>query len=159
MSGKKISIFLLLFGFVLGLMAFQSSTDNLCSLFADSIQFVVPANFPKPLYAPKDNQLSSDGFLLGKALFYDANLSSDKTVSCGNCHQASAAFANVGIALSTGVKNCAGTRNAPALFNLAWQKDFMILLLLRKYKLWVSQFGHFQNLGFLKSEFCVSVPV
>jgi len=69
MSGKKISIFLLLFGFVLGLMAFQSSTDNLSRLFTDSIQFVIPTNFPKPVYAPKDNQLSSDGFLLGKALF------------------------------------------------------------------------------------------
>jgi len=115
----------LLVGFVLGLMAFQKSTSKLNRPFTDSLRFVVPANFPKPVYAPKDNQLSSDGFLLGKALFYDAILSSDKTVSCGNCHQASAAFANVGIALSTGVKNCAGTRNAPALFNLAWQKDFM----------------------------------
>lgn len=61
---------------------------------------------------------------MGKKLFYDARLSSDKSVSCGSCHQQFAAFANLDHSVSHGVDNCLGKRNAPGLFNLAWQKEF-----------------------------------
>lgn len=91
----------------------------------DSIRFVVPANFPQPVYQFENNPLSDAGFALGRAIFYDTLLSIDRSISCSNCHQPFAAFANLDHAVSHGVANCFGTRNAPPLFNLAWQKEFM----------------------------------
>lgn len=89
-----------------------------------NIAFRVPANFPAPAYHFEDNKLTNAGFALGKKLFYDARLSADKSVSCGSCHQQFAAFANLDHKVSHGVENCQGKRNAPPLFNLAWQKAF-----------------------------------
>ncbi|WP_029204571.1 cytochrome-c peroxidase [Pedobacter agri] len=88
------------------------------------ISFTVPSNFPAPTYNFEDNELTNDGFALGKKLFYEARLSADKSVSCGSCHQQFAAFANLDHKVSHGVDNCQGKRNAPPLFNLAWQKAF-----------------------------------
>lgn len=88
------------------------------------VKFSIPANFPAPAYNFEDNRLTNAGFALGKKLFYDARLSADKSVSCGSCHQQFAAFANLDHKVSHGVNNCQGKRNAPPLFNLAWQKAF-----------------------------------
>lgn len=88
------------------------------------LTFSVPSNFPAPAYTFENNELTNAGFALGKKLFYDARLSADKSVSCGSCHQQFAAFANLDHKVSHGVGNCQGKRNAPPLFNLAWQKAF-----------------------------------
>ncbi|RDC57753.1 cytochrome-c peroxidase [Pedobacter chinensis] len=88
------------------------------------ITFSVPSNFTAPAYHFEDNKITNAGFALGKKLFYDARLSADKSVSCGSCHQQFAAFANLDHKVSHGVNNCQGKRNAPPLFNLAWQKAF-----------------------------------
>ena len=90
----------------------------------EKIIFSIPSNFPAPSYNFDDNKLTNAGFALGKKLFYDARLSADKSVSCGSCHQQFAAFANLDHKVSHGVNNCQGKRNAPPLFNLAWQKAF-----------------------------------
>ncbi|WP_419802836.1 cytochrome-c peroxidase [Mucilaginibacter sp.] len=95
------------------------------SIGADSVRFAIPANFPKPVYDFKDNPVTDNGFKLGRVLFYDPVISKDKSISCANCHQSFAAFANLDHAVSHGVDECLGTRNAPPLFNLAWQKEFM----------------------------------
>ncbi|TDO20183.1 cytochrome c peroxidase [Pedobacter duraquae] len=87
--------------------------------------FTVPTNFPHPEVQPKFNPVSNNGFLLGKRLFYDSRLSRDGTISCANCHQQSAAFANLNTQVSRGIEQRKGTRNTPALFNLMWQKEFM----------------------------------
>ncbi len=63
--------------------------------------------------------------LLGRALFYDPILSSDSTISCSACHSPFTAFAHTDHALSHGINNKIGNRNAPALMNLAWNKTFM----------------------------------
>ena len=62
---------------------------------------------------------------LGRRLFYDPVLSVDQTTSCGTCHQQFAAFAHVDHALSHGVYGRIGTRNVPALQNLASRRGFM----------------------------------
>jgi cytochrome c peroxidase len=69
--------------------------------------------------APAENPLTEARAQLGKRLFYDPVLSRDRTISCSTCHQQSHAFADPR-AVSAGVDNRAGTRNAPALVNLAW---------------------------------------
>ncbi|HET9505749.1 MAG TPA: cytochrome c peroxidase [Hymenobacter sp.] len=83
-----------------------------------------PANFPAPVYEVATNQPDEAAFELGRALFYDARLSSDGRVSCGNCHQQARAFTD-GRALAVGVAGRRSLRNSPALQNLAWHRSFM----------------------------------
>jgi cytochrome c peroxidase len=104
---------------------YSCAKNNLQSLKADEyIEFKTYSNFPKTVYNFDKNALTTNGFKLGKMLFYEARLSSDKSVSCGSCHQQFAAFANLDHKVSHGVNNCLGKRNAPPLFNLAWQNSF-----------------------------------
>lgn len=86
--------------------------------------FAVPANFPKPVYDFSKNPITHDGFELGKALFYDGNLSRDGTISCAECHSQPSAFTHHGHDLSHGIDNKIGIRNAPPIQNMAFQKEF-----------------------------------
>jgi len=90
------------------------------------IPFVVPKGWPKPVYDFKKNPVTQEGFDLGKKLFYDGRLSKDGNFPCGSCHQQFCAFATFDHNFSHGVNNSQTFRNTPALFNLAWQKDFML---------------------------------
>ncbi len=92
---------------------------------AKRVPFVVPKGWPQPVYDFSKNPLSEEGIALGKQLFYDTQLSKDGTISCGSCHQQFGAFNSYDHPLSHGLENALTTRNAPALFNLAWQKEFM----------------------------------
>ena len=89
------------------------------------ITFVVPKGWPQPVYDFKQNPLTQEGFDLGKKLFYDGRLSKDGNFPCASCHQQFAAFATYDHNLSHGYNNSFTRRNAPPLFNLAWQKEFM----------------------------------
>ena len=88
------------------------------------LQFLSPKGWPAPAYNFNENPLTKEGIALGKKLFYDPVLSSDNSVTCATCHEPSAAFATYDHPLSHGVNNLT-TRNAPSLFNVAWQKEFM----------------------------------
>lgn len=87
--------------------------------------FVFPPYFPQPSYDFKTNPLDSSLIQLGRALFYDPILSKNNTISCASCHSPYNAFAHTDHDLSHGIDDQIGTRNAPALFNLAWHKTFM----------------------------------
>jgi len=84
-----------------------------------------PNYWPKPVYNFNSNPITADKILLGKVLFYDPILSQDSTISCASCHSSYAAFTHVDHPTSHGINDGIGNRNAPALFNLAWQKKFM----------------------------------
>jgi cytochrome c peroxidase len=88
------------------------------------LKFLSPKGWPAPAYNFNENPLTKEGIALGKKLFFDPVLSSDNTVSCATCHEPSAAFATYDHPLSHGVNNLTN-RNAPSLFNVAWQKEFM----------------------------------
>jgi cytochrome c peroxidase len=86
----------------------------------------VPAGFPAgttSTRAPADNALTEARAQLGKRLFFDPQLSRTGEISCGTCHLADHAFSDPD-AVSTGVDQRTGTRNAPALVNLAWGTSF-----------------------------------
>ena len=106
---------LLLLAFV-SLAASQSAMKSL---------FRVPAHFPEAVYDFKKNPISAEKVELGRYLFYDPVLSMDNTISCASCHSPYNAFAHTDHDLSHGIEDQIGTRNAPALFNLAWQPIFM----------------------------------
>jgi cytochrome c peroxidase len=91
----------------------------------DEVVFIVPTKWPKPIYDFSKNPLTSSKITLGRALFYDPILSRNNTVSCASCHSQYAAFAHIDHPLSHGIDDRIGKRNAPALVNLAWQKNFM----------------------------------
>ncbi len=85
------------------------------------LQFTIPNGWPQPtinIFA--NNPLTEEGFQLGKKLFYDGRLSKDGNFPCASCHQQFAAFATYDHDFSHGFDNTFTTRNAPALFNLAW---------------------------------------
>jgi cytochrome c peroxidase len=84
----------------------------------------IPTGFPSPSYRFGDNPLSEEGFELGKKLFYDGRLSIDGVHPCSSCHQQIAAFGTFEHDRSHGVNGTHTLRNAPALFNLAWQSRF-----------------------------------
>ena len=87
--------------------------------------FYAPSYFPKPIYNFKENPLDSATIELGRILFYDPILSKDNSISCASCHSPYNAFAHTDHDLSHGIFDSIGNRNAPALFNLAWQSSFM----------------------------------
>lgn len=101
----------------------------ICLLFTAFIVqrelFFIPKGWPEPKYDFKHNKLSEAGIYLGRVLFYDPVLSKDNTISCSSCHSPYSAFTHVDHALSHGIRDSIGTRNSPALMNLAWQKKFM----------------------------------
>lgn len=84
--------------------------------------FPVPAGWPAPVY---DGALTHEAVALGRRLFYDPVLSRDSIISCSSCHLSYTAFTHVDHALSHGIHDSVGTRNSPALINLAWSRQFM----------------------------------
>lgn len=84
-----------------------------------------PSHFPKPVYDFKKNPLSKEKVELGRVLFFDPIVSKDNSISCASCHSSYNAFAHTDHDLSHGIGDSIGNRNAPALFNLAWQSSFM----------------------------------
>ncbi|NVK64964.1 MAG: cytochrome-c peroxidase [Flavobacteriales bacterium] len=92
---------------------------------AKEVSFYQPEYFPTPEYPVDQYPVTTAGFELGKDLFYSTLLSSDNTISCASCHAQTHQFADHNVALSVGVGGLTGTRNAPAIFNMAWQPYFM----------------------------------
>ncbi|MEZ5173362.1 MAG: cytochrome-c peroxidase [Bacteroidia bacterium] len=84
-----------------------------------------PSHFPAPVYPISSSQVENAKFELGRKMFYDENLSLDRTISCSSCHKTMAAFSDPGRSTSLGVGGKTGVRNAPALFNLAWKPSMM----------------------------------
>ncbi|HMK26255.1 MAG TPA: cytochrome c peroxidase [Chitinophagaceae bacterium] len=88
------------------------------------MQQEIPAVFPSPVHTFRDNPLSKEGFELGRKLFYDDRLSIDNAHPCSSCHQQIAGFGTYEHDRSHGVFNSHTLRNAPVLFNLAWNTSF-----------------------------------
>ncbi len=89
------------------------------------VKLIIPKNFPAPFYSFKNNQITPEGFVLGRELFYENLLSRDNSVSCGSCHQRISAFAHIDHTLSHGIYGRIGNRNIPSLQNLIWNNSFM----------------------------------
>jgi len=110
---RLIAIF---FGLIFLLVGFRNN---------QSIELIFPSSWPEPIYNDDNYPLNEQKVELGRALFFDPQLSSDNTISCASCHSPYNAFTHVDHQLSHGINDRIGTRNSPAIFNLAWQKDLM----------------------------------
>jgi cytochrome c peroxidase len=87
--------------------------------------FSYPSSWPKPTYDFSKNPIEKNKVNLGRVLFYDPILSENNSISCESCHSPYSAFTHIDHALSHGIYDSIGTRNSPALMNLAWKKSFM----------------------------------
>ncbi len=97
----------------------------LLSFTVEQYELAWPGYFPKPEYNFSKNPPDSVKIELGRNLFYSPVLSLNSTISCASCHSPYNAFAHTDHSLSHGIHDQVGNRNAPALFNLAWQNKFM----------------------------------
>ena len=82
------------------------------------VEFTAPFIFGR-FTVPESNPLTQESVLLGKRLFYDPILSSDKKVSCATCHQQALAFTD-GLKTSVGVSGIPLAFNSMSLVNLMW---------------------------------------
>lgn len=108
-------------GIAFFIVCLLSFTNNLPT---DYPYFVQPKGWAPPQYNLSKNRQTEAGFKLGRKLFYDPILSRDSTVSCMSCHLQYTGFAHVDHTVSHGIDGRKGTRNAPALINLAWNTSF-----------------------------------
>jgi cytochrome c peroxidase len=78
-----------------------------------------PLGLP-PLPVQPDEPLVA---VLGKKLFFERRLSINDTMSCGMCHIEAQAFTSNDLATSVGMEGKSLRRNAPSLFNVAYEKQ------------------------------------
>jgi len=83
-------------------------------------QWPIIEGFPKP-QVPINNPMSVAKVELGRAIFYDRNLSFNQQQSCSTCHLQEFAFGE-NIKQSIGSTGENHRRNAPALVNIAYNK-------------------------------------
>ena len=107
---------------IIVLISFCFLSLDKAQLFSSDSEFMVPKGWPKPAFDFKKNKITSEGFNLGRILFYDPILSRDSTISCASCHLQYTGFAHTDHAVSHGIDSRLGTRNAMSLTNLAWTK-------------------------------------
>lgn len=77
----------------------------------------LPAQAP----APADNPTTPAKVALGKRLFFEKRLSADGTLSCASCHDLSGKAGGDGRPTARGVRGQVGSRNAPTVWNAAFQ--------------------------------------
>ena len=88
----------------------------------EELSLGVPVGFD-PIPVPPHNRLTEAKVRLGRRLFFDPILSADSTISCATCHIPKILFSD-GKPVSQGLNGRLGTRNAPSLINVAYQKLF-----------------------------------
>ena len=114
-----LTISVMIISYVFGSCRKNDNPNNLVLLEQE-----IPEGFPDPAYRFADNPLSWEAVELGRQLFYDGRLSLDGNYPCASCHQQIAAFGTFEHDRSHGYNGSHTLRNAPVLFNLAWQDKF-----------------------------------
>jgi cytochrome c peroxidase len=77
-----------------------------------------PLGLP-PLPIPADNPQTPEKITLGDKLFHDKRFSTTGEVNCATCHKKDQAFTD-NLAVSEGINQLTGTRNAPTVINAAY---------------------------------------
>ena len=78
----------------------------------------LPRDFQPP-HVPADNPMTAEKVDLGRALFFDTQLSGNGTQACGSCHEPEHAFSD-GRERAIGSTGAIGRRNSMALVNVAY---------------------------------------
>ncbi len=82
----------------------------------------IPLGLPTALPISQNNPLTLEKIDLGRRLFFDRRLSPNDTMSCAMCHIPAQGFTANEARLAVGISGKTGKRNAPALYNVAYQR-------------------------------------
>ena len=119
MNSAKVNFILLIAILASGLM-FHSQIRSTSPVMpiGKIVEIKVPLGLP-PVVIPADNPPTAETIALGRRLFYDSILSSDRSVSCASCHSPQFGFADPR-PFSEGVGKKTGTRHSPPVVNAAY---------------------------------------
>lgn len=78
-----------------------------------------PLGLP-PIPWPQDNLYSKEKAELGRLLYFDKRLSSDKTISCASCHHISCGYSDCRD-IAVGIDHSKGIRHSPTIINAAYE--------------------------------------
>ncbi|WP_291132472.1 cytochrome-c peroxidase [Flavobacterium sp. UBA7682] len=95
---------------------YNYSNLNLPSHFTTNDGGVLPSSINGIDNTPEDNPITDGGATLGRVLFYDVNLSRNKTVACASCHRQNLAFTDSPV-LSLGFNFAPTRRHSITLVN------------------------------------------
>jgi cytochrome c peroxidase len=84
-------------------------------------ELALPTGF-QPINQPLDNEMTVQGVLLGRHLFFDPILSADSTKSCGSCHGVDGYFTD-NLATSPGIDGVSGVRSSMPLVDLVYSEN------------------------------------
>lgn len=76
---------------------------------------------PEQAPSPENSPVTPEKVALGERLFFDKNLSLDGTLSCSACHDVIGGSGDDSRATSIGIDGQQGVRNAPTVWNTAFQ--------------------------------------
>ncbi len=79
---------------------------------------------PEQAPSPANNPSTAPKVALGEKLFLDKNLSRDRTLSCASCHDLYGSAGADGRSTALGIDHQTGPRNAPTVWNTAFQTLF-----------------------------------
>lgn len=104
-----------------------SSVLNLSDAPYDYANIALPAHFRTPFVqaqdnTPASNPITNDGATLGRVLFYDKNLSANRTVACASCHGQDHGFSDTR-KLSPGFAGELTARNSMPLSNARFYRN------------------------------------
>ncbi len=112
-------LFILFVAGVIGACRHQSIVEIPARPIGAAIAIAAPLGLP-PVPIPADNPPTADAIALGRRLYFEKQLSSDNTFSCGSCHSPYIRFAD-GLKVASGVGAQQGTRNTPTVLNAAYR--------------------------------------
>lgn len=95
---------------------------NLPTYFTTNAQGGPPGAVTVLINTPVDNPITNDGATLGRVLFYDKNLSLNRTISCSSCHQQANGFSDLSVK-STGFLGGLTTRHAMTLIDAKYYQN------------------------------------
>jgi len=94
-----------------------------CAWADTPVSLTPPLGLP-PLPVPAANPLTRDKIDLGRQLFMDRRLSHNNTMSCAMCHVPEQGFTSNELGAAIGIEGRSLRRNAPALYNVGYQRSF-----------------------------------
>ena len=100
---------------LLGILSFQM-VRLAVALEPIQLEEWLPLGLEPDFEVPLQNSMTPEKVALGKRLFFDKELSRDRSMSCGTCHDPAKGFSN-GLAFAQGVSGAIGTRNVPSIVN------------------------------------------
>ena len=120
---KKLFVLILAVGFT---AAFAYQIPFLPSTPFNYANIIFPIDITNNLSnmdnTPANNPITDHGATLGRVLFYDVELSANRTVSCASCHQQQFSFTDTS-RFSRGFNGQFTTRNSMGLIHARFQRD------------------------------------